>query len=102
MWNLFVLSYKSSSDKDRHHREFVLKMREPQRITESYFIAFIFHPEDEGFKPRYFVLEKYVEIFENSPKAVLCEWTEDEIYRNYMGIKIEEITINWLGRVTIL
>jgi len=83
---------------------FVLKMREPERITEPYFVAFVFHPEDESFTPRYFVLEKHFGIFEDSPKAVLCEWTEDGVHKNYMEVRIKRLNIKdfYKGIETIL
>jgi len=72
---------------------FVLKMYEPKKITEPYFVAFVFHPENESFIPRYFVLEKHFGIFEDSPKAVLCEWTEEGVHKNYMGVRIKNLKI---------
>jgi hypothetical protein len=52
----------------------LISLPPPQRITEAYFVAPVFHPEMEGkeAQARYITLE-YNPEYDN--KSVLCEWT---------------------------
>jgi len=74
-------------------KAFVLEMPEPKRVTEPYFVAFVFQFEKGSLKPRYFVLEKSFQLFPDDPPAVLCEWTEEGVHNNYMWLRIESLTI---------
>jgi hypothetical protein len=66
---------------------YIVTAPKPVDITDAYFIALTVKDE----KPRYFTVEKTIS-YQNSGDALLCEWTQEGVHRNF-GLSTSNPTI---------